>query len=263
VGKASALGRLDSLLVRGRQWRLAARRAARHLGFEGTLDRAYALVNPLARRERRDLEHLRLLLAFSLSPDSNCIDIGAHEGVVTRELVRLCPDGRHIAYEPLPDCCANLRREFPEVDVRQAAVSNEGGEVSFQFVASNPQLSGIRRRDYPHGETVQAIKVRTVTLDADLPEGYVPDFIKIDVEGAERLVIEGAMNTLAWHRPIVFFEHGAGASEHYGTRPLDLYDLLVAELGMRIFDADGNGPYTQKGFDQVFTRPVWNFVARG
>jgi FkbM family methyltransferase len=245
-----------------RQWRSALRRASRQVGLEAKLDRAYAFVSPLARRDRRDLEHLRLLLAFSLSPDSNCIDVGAHEGIVTRELVRICPLGQHIAYEPLPECCTHLRREFPEVDVRQAALSNERGEVSFQFVASNPQLSGLRMRDYPRGETVQAIKVRTETLDADLPPEYVPHFIKIDVEGAERLVIEGAMNILARHRPIIFFEHGAGASEHYGTRSVDLYDLLVDKLGMRIFDVDGNGPYTQKGFERVFTAPIWNFVAR-
>ena len=55
--------------------------------------------------------------------------------------------------------------------------------------------------------------------------------------------------------------HGAGASEHYGTRPADIHRLLAGEVGMRIFDADGNGPYSEAQFEQVFTEPMWNFVA--
>ena len=74
-------------------------------------------------------------------------------------------------------------------------------------------------------------------------------------------MLEGGLETLRRHRPIVWFEHGAGASEHYGTRPADLYRLLVEEVGMRVFDADGAGPYTERDFEAVFHEPIWNFVA--
>jgi hypothetical protein len=52
-------------------------------------------------RTWKDFEHLRLLLAFSLPADANCIDVGAANGKVLAEITRLAPRGRHIAYEPL------------------------------------------------------------------------------------------------------------------------------------------------------------------
>ena len=238
------------------------RRAAGRLGLEPHLDRAYERVHPLARRSRTDMEHLRMLLAFTLAPDANCIDIGAHSGVVTRDMVRLAPRGRHFAYEALPALAAQLKRELPEVEVRHAAVSNEQGETTFEHVVSNPEFSGMRRRDYPGEQTFEQLTVPMVTLDSDLPEGYAPSFVKVDVEGAERLVFEGGMETLSRHRPIVCFEHGVGAPEHYDTDSGDVFDLVADGMGLRIYDVDGNGPYTRTQFEDVFTEPMWNFVAR-
>jgi FkbM family methyltransferase len=219
------------------------------------------LLRPAARRDRLDTEHLHLLLAFALSPDSNCIDVGAHHGDVLREIVRLAPSGRHIAYEPVPDSHAALVREFPDVDVRHAALSNESGETSFVHVQTDSAYSGLRERAYPRDFERETITVRTETLDSGLPDGYVPHFIKVDVEGAEGLVFEGAIETLRRHRPIVVFEHGAGGADSYGTRSSDVHRLLVGEASLRIFDIDGNGPYSENEFDALFHEPIWNFVA--
>jgi len=103
--------------------------------------------------------------------------------------------------------------------------------------------------------------VRTERLDDALPDGYVPRFMKVDVEGAEQLVFEGALESLRRHRPTLFFEHGQGASDYYGTRPADVYRLLVEEAGLRIFDVDGAGPYSEADFEAVFSAPMWNFIA--
>jgi FkbM family methyltransferase len=237
------------------------RRAAGRVGLEKPLMRAYEWRYPAARRDRIDNERLRQLLAFSLAPDSNCIDVGCHRGDVLREMVRLAPHGRHIAYEPVPASYEALAAEFPDVDVRQAALSNEAGESSFTYVVDEPSFSGLRRRQYAGPRKLEELTVRTERLDDALPEGYVPRFVKVDVEGAERLVFEGAIETLRRYRPIVFFEHGQGASDYYGTRPGDVYRLLVEEAGMRIFDTDGRGPYAEAEFEAVFSAPIWNFVA--
>ena len=76
------------------------------------------------------------------------------------------------------------------------------------------------------------------------------------------LVLRGAMRTLRRHRPAIVFEHGVGASERYGTTPGDIHGLLVEDLGMRIFDLDGAGPYDRAAFEAVFGEPIWNFLAR-
>jgi FkbM family methyltransferase len=214
-----------------------------------------------ARRNRLDDDHLRLLVSFALAPNANCIDVGAHEGSFLREVVRVAPLGRHVAYEPLPHLAAKLRKRFPTVDVRQRAASRRSGEAPFQFVQSSPALSGLRRRSYPSDEQIEQITVLLEAIDESLPRDYIPTLIKIDVEGAELEVLEGARETIRRHRPIVAFEHGLGGADHYGTTPTAVYDFFVG-LGLRIFDIDGNGPYSRSAFEFMFDRPdLWVFVA--
>jgi FkbM family methyltransferase len=215
------------------------------------------------RRDALDRHAMLVLIAATLTPDAHAIDVGAHSGALLREIVRVAPAGRHIAYEPLPHCSEQLRREFPQVDVRDAALSDHTGTTSFIHVEAAPEYSGLRERAYPGFEHSprERLTVRTERLDDALPEGYRPALIKIDVEGAELLVMRGAVETLKTHRPVVIFEHGIGAAERYGYGPQDVYDLLCREVGMRIFDLDGEGPYSCERFIEVFPEPIWNFLA--
>jgi FkbM family methyltransferase len=213
-------------------------------------------------RDAQDMEHLRLLFAFALSAKSNCIDVGAHTGDVLREIIRSAPEGHHIAYEPLPQMNRELAANFPCVDVRLAALSNRSGMASFTHVKSNPGYSGFKQRTYPGEEVLEVLTVKVEALDSTLPDNYVPSLIKIDVEGGEQQVIEGAIQTITTHKPIVVFEHGRGAAEHYGTGPSDIFNLLCARAALRIFDLDGKGPYTLEDFSQSFeSGKRWNYVA--
>jgi len=242
-------------------WRRAVKDGAERVGLEGALRAAYEWRNPGARRDRTDNDRLRQLLAFSLREDSNCIDVGCHRGEVLAEMIRLAPRGRHIAFEPVPASYATLASAFPGADVRHAAASDADGEAEFVVVPDEPSFSGLRERTYPKAMRTERVTVSTQRLDTALPEGYVPHFVKIDVEGAELQVLAGARETLSRHRPIVWFEHGAGGADHYGTRPADVHRLLTGDIGLRIFDADGEGPYSEADFEAVFTQPMWSFVA--
>jgi FkbM family methyltransferase len=235
------------------------RTIAARLGLEPQLKRAAAALDPTTRRARRDEEHLSVLVAAVLDPDSNCVDVGAHSGDVLGEMVRCAPEGRHIAFEPLPEFAERLRREFPGVEVRNVALSSKPGRASFSYVADDPQQSGLVERGH---EGAQTIDVELQTLDDALPDDYVPRLVKIDVEGAEVEVLRGAAQTLRRHRPIVVFEHGLGGADRYGHGPRDVWSVLVDDAGLRMFDIDGHGPYTRAEFDAVFTEPLWNFVAR-
>jgi FkbM family methyltransferase len=240
-----------------------AKEAAARLGLMPQARRLQRLLGSrTTRRDLRDNEHLRLLLAFVLRVDANCIDVGANVGEILEEIVRVAPRGRHIAYEPLPDHAADLAKRFPDVDIREAALSNSEGQVSFQHVHSRPAMSGLRRRDYPGDEQIEEITVRTERLDSALPADYAPSLIKVDVEGAEHQVIEGAIETIKRHQPIVAFEHGRGAASHYGTGPSQIFELLCGEAGLRIFDLDGTGPYSQADLARTFDAGTyWNFIA--
>ena len=218
--------------------------------------------DPLA-REGRDNEHLMLLLGFLLREDDCCIDIGANRGRFLAEMVRRAPRGRHIAWEPIPALAAELREAFPNVEVHEAAVSSEAGRTEFVVVNDDPGYSGLRERTYPAEFTTERIEVVIERLDDELPADYVPALIKIDVEGAERGVIEGAIETITRHQPVIVFEHGLGGSDHYGTNSDHIYDLLVEQAGLRIFDMDADGPLTRERLAEHFTSGTrWNFLAR-
>jgi hypothetical protein len=117
-------------------------------------------------------------------------------------------------------------------------------------------------RTYPAPQDISEIEVSVEDLDSAISPDYVPDLIKIDVEGAEEQVISGALRTITRYKPLVVFEHGLGAADHYGTRPADIYGLLCDRAGLRVFDLDGNGPYDLSTFEAEFQRNQrWNFVA--
>jgi len=215
-------------------------------------------------RNKREEANTRLLLSFVLRSDSNCVDVGCHGGVVLEEMLRVAPNGRHVAYEPLPRLHRYLCRRFPELDVREVALSDRRGRADFHFVTSRPALSGLRRRPYPPDVVdadIELLTVLTEDLDSSLPESYAPDLIKIDVEGAEELVIKGGLRTIARHKPIVIFEYSV-AARCYGTTSESLYSLLCQDAGLRIFDLDGDGPYSFQRFETAHgAQTHLNFIA--
>jgi FkbM family methyltransferase len=215
----------------------------------------------IARRNQLDDEHLILLLSFGLRPTSNCLDVGAHRGLFLEHFPRLAPFGHHIAYEPLPELCAKLAQRFPEVDVRQRALSNYDGEAPFVHVLGQEALSGLRERKYRRPVTTETITVEVERLDDHLPEGWLPDFVKVDIEGAEPLAFEGAIRTLRQAKPVVAFEHGRGGSEDFGVSDDDLYKLLCNDVGLRLFDMDGHGPLDLAQFHDALAGGRWNWVA--
>jgi FkbM family methyltransferase len=215
-------------------------------------------------REGKDNQNLELLLGFLLAEDSNCVDVGANEGRFLWHMTQRAPRGRHIAFEPVPHLAARLREVFPDAEVHEAAVGDTPtGDTRFVVVKNDPAYSGLRERQYPEGYETEEIHVRVERLDSELPPDYVPTLIKIDVEGAELGVLRGATETIRRHRPVIVFEHGPGASEHYGTTPEAIHDLICGELGMRIFDMDATGPLSREQLAELFnTGARWNYFAR-
>lgn len=202
------------------------------------------------------------IIEQSLGRTGNLIDVGAHAGEIIGAALRSSPDGSHIAYEPIPAYAQVLRERYPHIRVREIALSNENGVCAFQWATKLPGYSGLKERTYPGDPGIETIQVTTRRLDDDLPAGYVATVIKIDVEGAEGLVFEGALETLRRHRPVVIFEHGQGGSDLYGTRPSDVYKLLCDEVGLRLFDLDGN-QLTLEGLEASYYQGFgWNYVAR-
>ena len=154
-------------------------------------------------RDELDMDHLRVMLGFWLSADSNCVDIGAHRGSVLQMIEERAPHGEHHAFEPIPHLAERLRESFPKATVHEVALTDTRGTVDFTVVdhEENAGYSGISQslRRLPAKWSSHSITVNTARLDDMLPTDYEPKFIKIDVEGAELGVLRGARDVL---RPI-------------------------------------------------------------
>ena len=134
------------------------------------------------------------------------IDVGANIGFFTARFARwVGPAGRVVAVEPDAVNAARLRARLrrrrldARVDVVEGAATDAAGRT---HLVLNPHHPG----DHKLGAT--GVEVDAVTVD-DLAEGHAPrpvSLVKIDVQGAEELVLDGAGRTLERHRPALFVE---------------------------------------------------------
>jgi FkbM family methyltransferase len=168
-----------------------------------------------------------------LSAESHCLDVGGHRGDMLAEMIRRAPQGRHQAFEPIPESHARLVRRFPDVPIHHVALSDVAGETSFQVVEDAPALSSLQKRPAAQGKRVREIRVRTERLDAFVEPDEQIDFIKIDVEGAEYQVLQGAVETLRRCQPVIVFEHGRGGADCFGASPEQVYELLI-DCGLEV-----------------------------
>ena len=73
------------------------------LGPPVRLFRRYVRAARIAAAGGADDDLMDKIIERVTSPDSNCIDVGAHRGRFLRTFVRCAPGGQHLAFEPLPD----------------------------------------------------------------------------------------------------------------------------------------------------------------
>jgi FkbM family methyltransferase len=213
--------------------------------------------------------YTKRIIRERLVADSNCIDVGCFEGEILALYLKYAPKGKHFAFEPLPDKYEKLAIKYgniKSVNLHNVALSNREGTSGFNYVTSNPSYSGLLRRDYDRAhEKDEQIIVKTDLLDHCLPDHIKIDIIKIDVEGAEYLVLDGAMETIRKWKPLIIFEHGLGASDKYGYGPSELFHLLDS-LGMCISTLDSylaaNASLTLEEFSsQYFQKLNYYFIA--
>ena len=102
-------------------------------------------------REATDNHNLELLLGFTLAADAHCIDIGAHHGRFLWSIQRHAPLGRHVAFEPLPQLAAELRENFPKVDVHEVRADRRRGRAGVRCRRRGPRLQRPARARLPRG----------------------------------------------------------------------------------------------------------------
>jgi FkbM family methyltransferase len=139
-------------------------------------------------------------------------DIGAHIGYYSLIAARrVGPGGHVVAVEPDPDNVQVMRENvlqnrFENVDFVTAAVWNTVGSMSFEKGADTPsRMAGkiITDGSSPQGNVICC---QAVTVDHLSASHRPPDAVKVDVEGGEIQVLEGARETLSCRRPFFLIE---------------------------------------------------------
>lgn len=161
-------------------------------------------------RYRVDPAEIRFMCA-RLRPGELAVDVGCFKGAYTYWMRRCVgAAGSVVAFEPQPQQVAYLRQmvaamKWENVGIEAAGVSNVVGELELFRPASGHEATFVARK----AETAECerIVVPVTTLDAYLAaRGTGPAMIKIDVEGHELEVLQGARETLAAHRPTLLVE---------------------------------------------------------
>lgn len=162
------------------------------------------------------------------------VDVGASDGIWTRECLEIFPDARYLLIDPLPAnarALAALSAEHPNVRVWQGAVGSRPG--MFDLFEHGDQSSFLSSDGFA-GKGVQRVEVRT--LDSFLGTDLLapPDLIKADVQGFERAVLEGATACLA-STQLLLLE--VSYRRIYKDVPL-AHELIAfaGERGFRIYD---------------------------
>lgn len=157
------------------------------------------------------------ILKHVARPGDTILDVGGHVGNVAWFMTTCVgPEGKVFSFEPHPELFKALKAKadrYPNLTAFNLAVSNSNMPVTLYFgvtQASN-QASTIRADLVTTdllGDDIRSVEVPAVTLDQFCAEhALTPSVIKIDVEGAEPFVLEGA-NAVLEAGPIIIFEMG-------------------------------------------------------
>lgn len=148
------------------------------------------------------------LISHLVDPGTTAVDIGCSIGIYAAEMARHA--GKVIAFEANPAVAQFAGRIAPRnVEVINAALSSAPGRATLK-VPRNPkgetidELATIEAGNPLHAGDNDTIQVEMKRLD-DMGIANC-SFIKIDVEGHEELVLEGAANLIAAQCPVLMIE---------------------------------------------------------
>ena len=162
--------------------------------------------------EHRIFEPELKLVPLFISKPGAVFDIGANVGEYTYVLEKAVGSRRTFAIEPVPQLTARLKRLFPQVRVLSVALSDGDGtrNLKIPIVDGKPLLTRSTLEEFSEPNETGGIfeHVQIQTLDALCESMNVADvaFMKIDVEGHELKVLQGASGVLTRCHPTLLVE---------------------------------------------------------
>lgn len=189
-----------------------------------------------------------------LTDETVFYDVGAHIGQYSLLASRCCREVH--AFEAVPATFAYLSRNVQQnsltnVTVNNIAVSDTCGtiqihEASLDNLGSSSMIA-------PEQISGHVYTVPSISLDEYVKTHSEPDVIKVDVEGAELLVLEGASSLIHRKHPVLVIEVNEETLGRFGHTPVDLLDALQS-FGYDLRSLDGFGFENVLAIPKVETR---------
>jgi FkbM family methyltransferase len=150
------------------------------------------------------------LFSQIIRPTDTVVEVGANIGSHTLAIARLASEGRVHAFEPQPYVFSMLQKnvannELKNISLWNAAVGSEVGRVSMPFISASSYSQVNFGAVSIHTQSSRRVGVPLLAIDY-IQEIQQIDFLKIDVEGFEPYVLDGAKSVIQKFRPIVFIE---------------------------------------------------------
>ncbi len=203
---------------------------------------------------------IRELLLQNLDPAKDVIDVGANIGLFTILMAKqIAPGKKVLAVEPTPGALQLLHsnihknRAADSVIVFEGVAGNSNKPAFINFVEGNEEYSTLGNEIVHEAmkETRSTrVQVDCNTLDVLVEKyGLNPGLIKIDVEGAELMVLEGAKATLQKYHPVVIFECFDKLMANFAVSFKDIKNYF-AGVGYRVTALEDKNEYIAEYLNQ-------------
>lgn len=169
------------------------------------------------------------VIAQNVRQGTVCFDIGSHRGFMAG-IMALAGAKRVYCFEPNPVNLENLAKlcdlnQDLNISVLDYAVSDQDGESEFSIMPESSMGKLSKSTFQKQADKETSIRVQVRSLDSLLEKGIVeaPGFIKIDVEGAEYAVLQGARKLIEKYWPSMVIEVHLFSLAHECKRFLEDY----------------------------------------
>jgi len=188
-------------------FRLEILKGEQTLSVNSTKGRFAASDKTVVRRNRKRVEEEKDDIEFlmsNLNGDDVFYDIGANTGLYSIFAANKCQNCQVIAFEPYPPNISvlkeNIKLNEGNISVLDVALSNKSGKMDLSVPQKETPSHGTGSLVAQNSESTQS--VCTARGDELIDEDKIPppNIVKIDVEGAEPLVIDGLFNALSHER---------------------------------------------------------------
>ncbi len=138
------------------------------------------------------------------------IDVGAHHGDFTASLIKTLPSAIGMLFEPTPVSYEKLKNRFKDNTAIQSfnyALSNEKGASDFYTANDSAKNSLLKFSSASQSSDKTSVKVETLDgLRERIGDSSKIDFIKIDTQGNDLKVLQGARKTIRDSLPVILIE---------------------------------------------------------